>query len=153
MKYYRLLGKEHEKNPLGYGKAGARWNLRGTPMIYASNFSSISFMELLCIKGPLVATTSWILISLAVSGDISYLNPSDLPPDWNHRPYPPSTQEFGTNWALNLTTPFLKVPSCRIPISGYPNEHNLLINPLHPDMTKLIRIIAIEDVSFELNKW
>jgi RES domain-containing protein len=153
MKYCRLVEKGHENNPMGFGKAGARWNLRGTPMIYASNFSSISFMELLCIKGPLVATTSWILISLEISVDIPHLDPSDLPPDWNYRPYPPSTQKFGTNWAQSMTTPFLKVPSCRIPISSYLNEHNLLINPLHPYMTKLIRIISIEDVSFELNKW
>ena len=153
MKYFRLIEKVHEKTPLGYGKAGGRWNLKGTPLIYASNYSAINFMELLSIKGPVVAATKWILIVLEIKGDIPHLEAQDLPPDWSTRPYPKSTQEFGTQWAQSRVTPFLKVPSCRIPLSSYPQEHNLLINPIHPDCNKLIDIVSMEEVSFRLNQW
>jgi len=153
VKCFRLIEKVHEKTPLGYGKAGGRWNLKGTPIIYASNYTAINFMELLCIKGPVVAAAKWILVELEIRGDIPHLESKDLPSDWSARPYPKSTQEFGTQWAQSMVTPYLKVPSCRIPLSSYPQEHNLLINPLHPDRNKLIDIISIEEVSFELNKW
>lgn len=153
MKYFRLIEEVPDRTPLGYGTAGGRWNLNGTPMIYASNFSSITFMELLSIKGPIVTSTKWVLVMLEVLGDIPQLDSADLPSDWYRRPYPHSTQEFGTQWAQSMTTPYLKVPSCRIPLSSYPLEHNLLINPLHPERNNLVKVISTEQVSFELNQW
>lgn len=153
MKYYSLFEKADDRTALGYGIAGARWNLQGTPMIYASNCSAITFMELLSIKGPIVAGTKWILATFEVNSEIAQLNASDLPTGWYVRPYPRSTQEFGTRWAQKVTPPFLKVPSCRIPLTNYPAEHNLLINPLHPDTNKHLRVISEVEVSFELNDW
>ena len=125
----------------------------GTPIIYASSTSAITFLELLSIKGPVVAATSWVLLGLEVHGDIPHLMAEDLPMNWSRRPYPSSTQNFGTQWAQAMVSPFLQVPSCRIPLSGYPAEHNLLINPLHTDTSGLLRVISQEEVPFELNEW
>jgi len=153
VKYFRLINKIFASTPLGYGRAGGRWNFPGTPIIYASNVSAITFMELLAIKGPVVANGSWVLITIQINADAPHLMSEDLPPDWGRRPYPTSTQAFGTNWAQSMMSPFLKVPSCRIPLSSYSAEHNLLINPLHPEAMKSMKIIAKEEVSFELNEW
>lgn len=45
----------------------------------------------------------------------------------------------------------LKVPSCRLPLVNYPLEHNLLINPLHPDFAKKVTFIKETEVSFAIN--
>src|SRR4051812_9467482 len=132
MRYFRLIEDNPLRTPLGYGIAGARWNLNGTPVIYAANQSSLNFIELLSIKGPVVSSINWKLVSLEVSGEIPYVDPNELPEDWRERPCPMSTQELGSEWARSHSTLYLKVPSCRIPLSRYPDEHNLLINPLHP---------------------
>jgi len=149
--YFRLIEKKHQDSPLGYGRAGGRWNLPGTPIIYACNNSAINFLELLSIKGPIVASAKWCLVTMEIKGDIPYLEPKDLPGDWNMRPYPKSTQRFGTNWAQEKMSACLKVPSCRLPIFRYPYEHNLLINPVHPDIQKSLKIASVEEVEFELN--
>lgn len=153
MKYFRLIEKIHEETPLGYGKSGGRWNTNGTSIIYASNVSAINFLEMLSIKGAIVATTKWLLITLDVKNEIPYLESKDLPRNWNVRPYPLSTQRFGTNWSQNQVSLCLKVPSCRLPLSRYPGEHNLLINPSHHEFGNSITAESIEIVDFEINKW
>jgi RES domain-containing protein len=152
MKYFRLMEDHPDKTPLGYGRAGARWNFTGVPLIYACNHVSLSYLELFSIKGPAVANLNWILVTLEVLGDIPHLDPQGLPSDWKMRHYPISTQQIGSQWAQKMISPYLKVPSCRIAISSYPEEHNLLINPIHPDFGRLIKFIGSEPVSYELNR-
>ncbi len=151
MQYFRLIESLSGRSGLGYGMAPARWNLVGTPLIYGCNLSALSFLELLSIKGPAVAQSSWKLIELEVIGAIPELDASQLAPDWKNRPHPRSTQELGTGWAKGMISLALKVPSCRIPLARYPEEHNLLINPFHPDFLKNIKIKQELDVSFEMN--
>ena len=131
--------------------AGGRWNRFGTPMIYGCNCSALNFLELLSIKGPVVATSSWLLVMLEIIGEVPSLSIDDLPNNWNVKPYPYTTQEFGTQWAKEKLSPVLKIPSCRIPISRYPEEHNLLINPLHGDFQNMVKLKAMENVSSEVN--
>lgn len=50
-----------------------------------------------------------------------------------------------------MGTTALMVPSCRIPTCAYPIEHNLLINPLHPDFLRDVKFVSQEDVNFEVN--
>ena len=140
-----------DRTLMGYGRAGARWNLNGVPLIYACNHVSLNYLELLAIKGAAVASAKWKLVTLEISGKIPYLDPKSLPSDWKSRPYPKSTQEIGSQWAKSNKGLYLMVPSCRIALSGYPQEHNLLINPLHPDFTKLVKHAGTEQVLYELN--
>lgn len=151
MEYYRLMENLPDRTPLGYGPAGARWNIKGVPLIYACNNVSLNFLELLSIKGPSVADANWILVTLEISGEIPHLSPNSLPEDWKRRPYPSSTQQIGGRWAQKKASAYLKVPSCRIPLTGYPQEHNLLINPLHPDFNTLVKYVKSEPVAYELN--
>lgn len=151
MQYFRLIENLPGRDSLGYGLVQGRWNQFGTPMIYACAMSSLTFLELLSIKGPVVTQSKWKLIVIEVSGEIPELDADFLPLDWKNRPYPRSTQEFGTSWAKGMISPVLKIPSVRIPIQRYPIEHNLLINPLHKDFSKTVRLLEEWDVSFEVN--
>ncbi len=120
-------------------------------MIYACAMSSLNFLELLSIKGPVVTLSKWKLVILEIEGAIPELDADFLPSDWKNRPYPRSTQEFGTSWAKGMISPVLKIPSIRIPIKSFPKEHNLLINPLHKEFSKTVKLLEEWDVTFEVN--
>ena len=152
MVYFRLIEDLPGRSPLGYGMAGGRWNAFGTPLIYACNCSALNFLELLCIKGPMVSTSIWLLVQMEIQGDIPSLSVEDLTDSWSARPYPQATQDFGTYWAKKRISPVLKVPSCRIPLSSFPLEHNLLINPLHEAFSEFVKLKTVEKVSFEVNR-
>jgi RES domain-containing protein len=151
MRCFRLIEDLPGRSPLGYGMAPARWNLFGTPILYACSVSSLNFLELLSIKGAMVTQSKWKLVELEITGIIPELDASQLSPDWKNRPYHRSTQELGTAWAKGMISLGLKIPSCRIPLTSYPSECNLLINPFHPDFLKSIEVVRELDVSFEVN--
>jgi RES domain-containing protein len=151
LKYYRLLENLPGRSPLGFGLGAGRWNPYGTPLIYACNHISLNFLELLSIKGPTVSQASWSLVTLEISGEIPFLSPSDWPSDWRRRPHPVSTQQWGNYWARQMASVALQIPSGRIPSSSFPDEHNILINPLHPDFTQSVTLVAQETVNFEVN--
>lgn len=146
MKAYRLIENIPGRSALGYGLGGGRWNQYGTPMIYCCNVSSLNFLEMLSIKGVVVSQSNWSLITLEIQVELSYLEPDELPTEWRNRPYPISTQQIGTMWAKEMVSPVLKVPSCRIPLSKFSEEYNLLINPLHPEFPNAIEFVKQEEV-------
>jgi len=151
VRYFRLVENVHGRKPLGFGLGAGRWNQAGTPIIYGCSVSSLNFLELICIKGLVVTESKWKLVVLDIKWKIPELVAEDLPNDWKNRPHPRSTQEFGTSWAKSMVSPVLKIPSCRIPLKNYPEEHNLLINPLHSDFLSTVKLVEERDVSFEVN--
>jgi putative toxin-antitoxin system antitoxin component (TIGR02293 family) len=56
----------------------------------------------------------------------------ELPEDGRQTPEPNSTRDIGTKWAAERRSPVLAVPSVVVP-----NEHNYLLNPAHPDFSKI----------------
>jgi RES domain-containing protein len=63
---------------------------------------------------------------------LSVLNIKDLPTNWKEDPAPASTKAIGDTWATDLASVVLQVPSAVVD-----TEHNFLINPAHPDFSKL----------------
>lgn len=55
-----------------------------------------------------------------------------LPVDWTSLPAPQSTREAGSRWVKGARSAVLKVPS--IVVHG---EFKYLLNPQHPDFTRL----------------
>jgi RES domain-containing protein len=152
MEYFRLYEKQAGRTPLGYGVGSGRWNEKKTPMIYASSSVALTMVEHFSISGYKVSNTKFELATLEIDYDIPYIEEKDLPTNWNLRFHKRDTQEFGTTWAGAKEFLCLKVPSARIPISIYPEEHNLLINPLHSDFGTSVKVVLIEEILFNLNK-
>ena len=151
MTYYRLYENLPSRTPFGFGVARARWNHTGVPIIYLSNHSSIAINEMLSIKGPVVAKSTWILASFHISGPLPEIPFPELPKDWNARPAADSTRNYGTDWAAKNEDVCIKVPSARLNLSAFPNEHNLLVNPMHNDFRKSLNLLGIETFHFQLN--
>lgn len=150
MVYYRLYQDLPGRTPIGYGTSGARWNKKGTPIIYCASSKAIATFEILSIFGSKVSSNPYILATIEVTGILNYIREIDIPKDWNAIPRPLSTQEIGTAWAKSMESLGLMVPSARLPLSAYPNEHNLLINPLSSDFGIHFNVIKEEKFLFKL---
>jgi RES domain-containing protein len=75
-----------------------------------------------------------VYIVTEVPDDLSFvtLKESDLPPGWNAPAARTSTKDFGTEWALSLVSVVLSVPSAVVS-----QERNFILNPKHPDFSKI----------------
>lgn len=151
MEYFRLYEKVPGRSPLGFGNAGGRWNVPGVPMIYACRYSALNFLEMLSIRGPVVTSVPWVLVVFEFKEEPQHLSVSALPAHWNALPYGEGTVRIGSQWSEECEMPFLLVPSARLPLERYPDEHNVLINPLFPGVEERIKIIDAIDVGFLVN--
>jgi|SRR5680860_700096 len=151
MKYFRLYEDIPSRTALGFGPGGTRWNHRGVPMIYLSNYSSIAINEILSIKGALVTKSTWILSTFEIQGEIQVFDLALLPEDWNSRPPGRTTKDIGTIFTRDLSSVCLRVPSARLNLSAFPEEHNLLVNPLHPNFSKEVVYQSSEPFNFQIN--
>jgi len=57
---------------------------------------------------------------------------TEIPPDWNAIPFSESTQVYGDNWLEGNESAAMKLPSAVVP------DTNVLLNPTHPDFSKLV---------------
>jgi RES domain-containing protein len=142
MRYYRIVHEAHHKNPFSCSYNAGRWNPKGTGMIYAGSTPSVSLLEYMCIKGNTVSKDNWFMIvfDIANTSLIGALEPEHLPREWNILPHGRATQNFGKEWLLAKEFPFLRVPSARMNLAFYPEEHNLLINPDFPLLSDLLKV-------------
>jgi len=120
---------------LGAWLEGARWNPKGTYMVYATGSVSLAaFVVLVNLH------RSDKLFDLYVPNSIEFdskqvlvLEENELPPDWNSYPPGEATQKIGEKWLKSNRSVVLRVPSVVIP-----EGHNYLINPMHKDFKTLI---------------
>ncbi len=148
---YRLYEDLPGRGPLGFGYAAGRWNRRGMPLIYMASTGSLAFLELLSIRGSIVLQSSWKLASIRCLSEVPLAPLDVLPPDWSRIPHPGSTWAFGDVWLKEADSPYLKVPSARLPHTIYPKEHNIIMNPLFHDFASFVEVEGVEEVGFLLN--
>ncbi len=150
MRVWRIVRREHAADAFsGAGglKYAARWNRRGTRIVYTADSLALAalefFVNLEFEDFPLVA----IAADLPEAITILALGIEDLPPDWRAYPAPASTQQIGTRWATERRSAVLSVPSALVPA-----ERNYLLNPTHPEFRK-ITIGRPQPFSFTHRMW
>jgi RES domain-containing protein len=123
---------------------GGRWNSAGTAMVYASRYKSTAILE---TRVHIEATSKRKdYKSFAFRFDkelLQVLLTTHLPGNWRQEPVPLSTQQLGDDWAKSLSSVILGVPSIIVP-----EDLNYLINPRHPDFSK-IQIDKPTDFAFD----
>lgn len=123
---------------------GGRWNRVGTPIVYCAQSISLATLEILVNLDFGQALNKYVSIPVDFDDDLCQRNPPDqLPQDWASDPPPVSTQYVGSNWVTAGTSPVLAVPSV---VVG--SETNYLINPLHPDFSRL-EIGSVSPLKFD----
>lgn len=114
---------------------GGRWNLIGTPAIYASSSISASLLERLTIDPELLSAERYIRYSVMefdLPDSLIYSpDKSDLPIYWNQIPPVKASMEFGTTLLKSGTLCFA------VPAVVDPSSLNFVINPQATDFSRL----------------
>lgn len=147
MKVYRIARTEYAKDLSGTGAKlyGGRWNHPGTPVIYASQSRSLATVEYLVHVPRPFAPADLSIVTLNIPDDVvpEEIQSSSLPKGWRRYPAPTRLADLGTAWALSKRSLLLRVPSAVVE-----SEQNLIINPDHPEISRVV-IDRVEKFHFD----
>ncbi len=139
MRFWRIASDEpgvytaHDLTGEGARRHGARWNVKGTPAVYASYHLATAVLETLVHIGRNNQPVNRYVVAIDVDdfvlndrrAGIVEIHLGDLPAGWNSNP-PQISQLFG-NERFKLRRMGFAAPS-----SIVEEELNLVLNPLHP---------------------
>ncbi|APV50449.1 hypothetical protein BWI17_12530 [Betaproteobacteria bacterium GR16-43] len=151
MRCFRLVKARHALDAFGGSGArafGGRWNLAGTPMVYAAEALSLAALETFVHFSGEERAVAFLSYAIDIPDDaVMDLAPRDLPPDWRAEVVPASTQAVGSRWQASMQSVALRVPSVIVP-----SEACVLLNPEHPD-TRRVTLHYPEPFSFDPRLW
>ena len=116
----------------GARRYGGRWNHKGIPLVYTAGTLSLGMLEMLVQDEPLRARYFMIPAEIPTDMKIDRVSVDQLPFDWRDRVALEHLRRIGTEWATQLFSPVLAVPSTVVPA-----ETNYLLNPQHPRFEKI----------------
>ena len=124
----------HDMLGTGARMYGGRWNSKGHPVIYTAGSRSLAALETLAHipRQHFPADFCMALIAIPDSVSVQSLTSKKLPDGWQSQNQRVALQQLGDHWLMKGKEAVLRVPSVIIP-----EEWNVLINPLHPDMEKI----------------
>ena len=145
MRLWRITRRAHQAlDGEGARLFGGRWNSEGVAVVYTSSTLSLAALEYLVhvqiedVPGDLVS------LEIDVPDDVrlEQIAAFDLPADWNQVEDHPACAARGDAWVDEAAALLLRVPSAIIP-----HEWNVLLNPRHPDMTRVSA--TVRDFAFD----
>lgn len=145
---YRIGQTKYASDRKGSGIDG-RWNSYGKYVIYTAGSLALSCLEKLAHTSGTSLYAGDFSVTTYEIPDILKINEIGIDdlfrknPEWNKVSNYLFTQDIGDNWLKNRQTAVLKVPSAIIE-----EEFNYLLNPAHPDFSK-IRIVGVRKFSFD----
>lgn len=117
----------------GAKKTGGRWNEPGTPMLYTSESRALACLETVVHLNagglPLNRYLVQIVLPDAAWAVADEVDPARLV-GWDAEPAGRASIRHGTEWVRSKSSLLLLVPSAIVP-----EERNILVNPLHPDIS------------------
>ena len=132
---WRLSLRQHAA-PDGEGarRYGGRWNKPGTPVVYTSGTLSLAVLEYLVHVDSDILPDGLVSVRATIPDSLNMktIDTATLPVDWKDKIIPASLQQLGTDWANHARSPVLKVPSVVIE-----HEWNYVLNPRHPEFSKI----------------
>ena len=136
VRLWRLTKAEHAPGLDGEGARlwGGRWNSPGVAMVYCASSLALAALETLVHLPPSLRRTGALPQLLAVRLDvpddtIMTLDRAGLPPNYGI----PDLRAAGDAWIRTRQCLGLRVPSRVIAA-----EMNVVLNPAHPDMARVI---------------
>ena len=150
MKVWRLTSGRHTAfDGEGSRLAGGRWNARGTPVVYSSESLALAALEYLVNVDPETAPRDLVAMAAVIPERLAIkkISVDGLPRGWRRFPPPAELALLGTRWADALETVVLQVPSVVVP-----PESNFILNPRHPDFTRIVPQAPIP-FAFDARVW
>jgi RES domain-containing protein len=136
-KAWRIVKAKHASSAFdgeGARLFGSRWSSPGVCVVFTSETLSLATLEILVHLQSSSILRSYVTLSVEFPEEaVKDLGPILLPQDWRSSPPSLQTQIIGDDWVRSASSAILKVPS-----SIVIQEHNFLVNPLHPDFFKLV---------------
>ena len=137
MLVYRIAKKDVVKDLTGTGAKlfGGRWNHRGTAVVYTSETRALATVELLVHVSLSNAPRGLMIATIEIPDKIvpEEVPRASLPRGWRGYPPPREVADLGTGWAKSKKSLLLRVPSAVVK-----QEYNILINPLHSEMQRVV---------------
>ncbi len=147
MLVFRIAKKRYAADLSGAGArmAGGRWNFKGVPVVYTSESRALAFCEFFIHVSPAFIPKNLKVVTVSIPDQIkpATIDKNDLPPGWRSMTSSYGAAQMGTEWLQSNASLLLRVPSVVIP-----DEHNILINPMHPDI-HLAEIESMDDFHIE----
>lgn len=150
MRVFRIEREKYLDTTLnGIGAAlteGYRWNSLNTYLVYTAESRALATLEIsvhLDLNEDLPTDRYYVEINIPDEVEILELATDDLPENWYVKPPALETQYLGDDFVTYGSAAVLKVPSCIVP-----PEFNYLINPTHPDASK-ITVISKAPLTFD----
>ncbi len=136
---YRICKQAHAAlDGQGARLYGGRWNTAGKPAVYTSEHLSLATLEYLVHVDAdnLPTDLVWLEINVASGASIQEFQDSTAPTQI-------AAASQGDAWLAAGKSLGLMVPSAVLPI-----ERNLILNPLHPEMTS-VKILRTSEFQFD----
>lgn len=140
---YRVVNRDEVEQAFASeaNRKGGRWSSPGTPAVYASLSAAGALLEFLAhLEGD---SPKDLVVVTATLPDESIVVGEQLPPDWRERPYRDGVRGYGDRWLASRGSLALELPSVLCEV-----EHNVLINPEHPDAHQL-KIRAVDPLHID----
>lgn len=113
---------------------GGRWNTPGKLVIYTAESRALALTEILVHLESAGVLSKYVVFQVEIDeSHIVHLDLRNLPKNWRAEPAPKRLQTLGDEWLDSGKSAVLRVPSA---IVG--GEFNYLLNPTHPDFSKLL---------------
>lgn len=148
---YRIIREKFRHDCLSAEGArlfGARWNPRGTGVLYTTSTPELGLVETLA-HAPGVRyedLPAYWLCSIDIPLDIHYYFLADMPSYWQDKTYD-QTQLWLKDWLIKPDTLAVALPSVIVPFS-----HNIIIHPDHAAFA-LVKLVAQEPIPIDRRLW
>jgi RES domain-containing protein len=126
---------------LGAKLVGGRWNSPGNPVVYMAESVALAVLENLVHMSRQDYPTGYVKVTAIVPDEVRIINEADLRAEGGLNKV--SEQELGDAWVHSGRSPVLRVPSAVV--SG---DFNYLLNPGHPDFSR-IEVLAPTPFRFD----
>ncbi len=146
MEVFRLSSAKYANDLSGTGAKihGGRWNRKGDAVLYTAGTRALALVEVLVHTTNAFLPLNYRLITIYIPDDSILTIPTkSLPDDWNNIEPSDSTTKISTSWLSATEYLTMRVPS--VVVEG---EYNFLINPAHPDFSK-VKVLRNEAFNFD----
>jgi len=119
----------------GARRSGGRWNRVGTPMVYASGSIALAGLETIVHLGAGDVPLNRHLVQIEIPDEVwtaAVQFDAQTNVGWDAIPAGKVSLDAGERWSTSRSSALLVVPSVIVT-----EERNILINPLHPDATRI----------------